>query len=99
LNAYQIEQKCGSQASYRADFYPVCEYLAEISKICALNDSKGWIEAQKSLLKNNGYAVLIENLPTKLKTIKRLSLLVGNCTGAIAKDLPIGSGVMKPPHF
>ena len=65
--ADQIEQKFGSQASYLADFYPICEYLAEASKTCVPNNSKSWMEAQKSMLKNNDYAVVIENITVYLE--------------------------------
>jgi len=111
--ADQIEQKFGSQASYLADFYHVCEYLAEASKTCAPNDSKGWMEAQKSLLKNNGYAVVIENLTAYLEVdeiennkapVRACHRYLSNRTnqldykGAIAKDLPIGSGEIESAH-
>jgi hypothetical protein len=111
--ANQIEDKFGTQASYLVDFYHICEYLADAAKTCAPNDNKAWMDIQKGLLKNNEYAVVIENLvpyleadeieeaQAKVRACHRyLSNRVGQLDykGAIEKGLPIGSGEIESAH-
>ncbi|MCK5814249.1 MAG: hypothetical protein KAH03_08315 [Cocleimonas sp.] len=62
----QIKDKFGDQGSYLIDFYHVCEYLAEASTDCAANDDD-WMNTQKQHLKNNQYALVIENLKAHLE--------------------------------
>ena len=65
--ADQTNAKFGAQASYLADFFHVCEYLAAASKTCAPSAHQVWTESQKSLLKNNEFAVVIGNLTAYLE--------------------------------
>ena len=51
--AEQFAVTFGAQASDLVDFYHVCDYLAEASKICAPAAPHAGMETQKRLLKNN----------------------------------------------
>ena len=87
--------------------------MAEAAKTCAPDDSKTWVETQKGLLKNNEYAVVIENLTPYLEAneIETAQAKVRAChryltnrvgqldyKGAIEKGLPIGSGEIESAH-
>ena len=111
--ARQIGDKFGAQASYLIDFYHICEYLAEAAKTCAPAAEKTWVDIQKSLLKNNEYAVVIENLVPYLEAgeVEEAQATVRAChrylsnrigqldyKGAIEKGLPIGSGEVESAH-
>lgn len=109
----QIEDKFGIQASYLVDFYHICEYLAAAAKTCAPDDEKTWVDLQKGLLKNNEYAVVIDNLAPYSEaddvdetraTVRACHRYLSNRTeqldykGAIEKGLPIGSGEIESAH-
>lgn len=111
--AAQTQAKFGIQASYLVDFFHVCEYLAAASKTCAPDGHLVWIENQKNLLKNNEYAVVIENLAAFLEAdaIQNEKAPVRSChrylsnrtdqldyKGAIDQGLPIGSGEIESAH-
>lgn len=111
--ADQTHAKFGSQASYLVDFFHVCDYLATASKTCAPEASQVWMETQKRLLKNNEYAVVIENLMVHLEAediendkapVRACHRYLSNRTGqldykgAIEKGLPIGSGEIESAH-
>lgn len=111
--AEQVENKFGSQGYYLIDFFHVCEYLAEAAKVCAVNESEIWTEKQKSLLKNNDYQRVLENLKPSVEgdDIQDSKAPVRACyrylsnridhldyKGAIEKGLPIGSGEIESAH-
>ena len=100
-----------SQLSYR--FFHVCECLAEASKIIAKEAPEAWMETQKSLLKNNDFAVVIANLNPYIEAdeinndkapVRACHRYLSNRTGqldykgAIEKGLPIGSGEIESAH-
>lgn len=111
--ADQVDNKFGTQGSFLVDFYHVCDYLSAAAKVCAANDSKAWIETQKSLLKNNDYKLVIENLLPYLEgddiqdnnaPVRACHRYLSNRTeqlnykSAIEKGLPIGSGEIESAH-
>jgi len=111
--ALQIADKFGDQSHYLIDYYHVCEYLADASKICAPNATTAWMDGQKSLLKNNEFSIVISNLELYLEAdnIKNDKAPVRACyrylsnrtnqldyKGAIEKGLPIGSGAVESAH-
>jgi hypothetical protein len=111
--ADQTNAKFGAQASYLADFFHVCEYLADASKTCAPNAPQAWMKIQKSLLKNNDYAAVLDNLTPYLEVdevendkapVRACRRYLSNRTdqldyqGAIEKGLPIGSGEIESAH-
>ena len=111
--ACQTKAKFGEQASYLVDFFHVCEYLAAASKTCDPDSPLLWTETQKSLLKNNEFVTVIENLALYLEAeaIESDKAPVRAChrylsnrvdqldyKGAIEKSLPIGSGEIESAH-
>ena len=111
--ADQVNDKFGVKASYLIDFFHVCEYLAEASKIIAKEAPEAWMETQKSLLKNNDFAVVIANLKPYIEAdeinndkapVRACHRYLSNRTdqldykGAIEKGLPIGSGEIESAH-
>jgi len=109
----QTKAKFGGQASYLVDFFHVCEYLVAASKTCDPSNPQPWTESQKSLLKNNESAVVIENLVPYLEAeaIESDKAPVRAChrylinrldqldyKGSIEKGLPIGSGEIESAH-
>ena len=111
--ADQVNAKFGVQASYLIDFFHVCEYLAAASKTTAKDSPQVWMETQKSLLKNNDFAVVIANLIPYMEAdgidndkapVRACHRYLSNRTdqldyrGAIEKGLPIGSGEIESAH-
>jgi hypothetical protein len=87
--------------------------LAASSKTCAPNAPQAWTEIQKSLLKNNDYAAVLDNLTPYLEVdevendkapVRACRRYLSNRTdqldyqGAIEKGLPIGSGEIESAH-
>ena len=108
----QAESVFGAQSSFLVDFYHVCEYLAAAATSCS-KETKSWMNTQKELLKS-GQAhrviatledflepedVLDENAPVR-KAHRYLSNRQEqlNYDLAIAKKLPIGSGLIESAH-
>jgi hypothetical protein len=111
--AEQFAATFGSQASSLVDFYHVCDYLAEASKICAPDAPHAWMETQKQLLKNNeGTAVLTqlrdyveaEEITNDHAPVRACFRYLRNrphhldYKGALEKGLPIGSGEIESAH-
>ena len=108
----QIEEQFGADGAYLVDFYHVCEYLAEAAARCA-TDTRTWMEEQKSLLKSNQHKHVRLNLMPHIEPpecedqnapVRRAFRYLSNRVeqldyqGAIAKDLPIGSGEIESAH-
>lgn len=111
--ANQVSDKFGTQGSFLVDFYHVCEYLAEASKVCAANDERVWMEKQKNALKNNEYKSVLKDLSPFLEgaeiednraPVRACHRYLSNRTDqldyktAIEKGLPIGSGEIESAH-
>jgi hypothetical protein len=111
--ADQVSKKCGKQGRYLVDFYHVCEYLSEASKICAVGDEKAGMSRQKKDLKQNDFQKVIGCLKPYLEDIsvdndkapvrachRYLSNRVTQLDhkSAIEKGLPIGSGEVESAH-
>ncbi len=111
--AEQFATAFGGQASYLVDFYHVCDYLAAASSTCAPDVPHAWLETQKCHLKNNdGLEVLTQLQPyVEAEEIANEHAPVRACVrylsnrlqyldykGAIAKELPIGSGEIESAH-
>ena len=67
LRVVRSPQVLERKASYLVDFFHVCEYLAAASKTCDPGSPLLWTETQKSLLKNNEFVTVIENLALYLE--------------------------------
>ena len=111
--ADQIKQCLGEPGRYLLDFYHLCEYLAHASSSCAPEDSKGWLEQQKRRLKRNYVAAVLRALhphlepaavPDKAAPVRAAARYIHNrldqldYKGAMAAELPIGSGEIESAH-
>lgn len=108
--AEQIEQCLGEPGRYLLDFYHLCEYLGSASSVCAPKDSEAWLEQQKQRLKRNHVAAVLRALhpfleigsvPDKTAPVRAAYRYISNrlqqldYKGAIAAELPIGSGEIE----
>lgn len=108
--ATQMEARFGAQGTFLVDFFHLCEYLGEASKVCAANDPPTWMEKQKGRLKANRADAVLEALAPFVEMDdsdgpatacdryirNRLSQL--DYQGAIQRGLPIGSGEIESAH-
>lgn len=111
--AAQIDQRFRDPGRYLLDFYHLCEYLADASSSCAPEDSYGWLEQQKRRLKRNHVAAVLKALHPYLEPSSVLDktapvraayryihnqLQQLDYKGALAAELPIGSGEIESAH-
>lgn len=111
--AIQVKAQFGEQASYLLDFYHLSEYLAAASAICSPTHPNAWLKQQQQHLKRNGWQQVLAALRPNLEPLttadaqapvraayryiqNRPSQL--DYQGAIAADLPIGSGEIESAH-
>ena len=106
----QSKIQFGSQGHYLVDFFHVCEYLSDASKVCEPEDSKSWVDTQKDRLKNNDVKAVREALKPFIDNdcddhpVTSCDRYLGNrledldYKGAIEKGLPIGSGEIESAH-
>jgi hypothetical protein len=107
--ATQVEARFGAQGAFLVDFFHLCEYLGEASKVCAANDPQAWMDQQKGRIKGNRADAVLEALAPFVETggdgpatacdryiRNRLSQL--DYQGAIQRGLPIGSGEIESAH-
>lgn len=109
----QVEQQFGDQGSYLIDFYHVCEYLSEASKIIAPAAGEAWMEAHKEALKTGRLDEVLRALvphceppgtsdeQAPVRACHRY--LSGRAhqlkyREALAEGLPIGSGEIESAH-
>lgn len=106
----QLDLRFGTQGAFLVDFFHLCEYLGEASKVCAASDPKAWMEKQKSRLHANQVDAVLEALAPWVEADhddhpvtacdryirNRLSQL--DYLGAIQRGLPIGSGEIESAH-
>ena len=92
------------------DFFHLCEYLGEASKVCAAEDPQAWLEVQKDRLKANQAAAVLDTLAPFVQADNdddpvtagdrylrnRLDQL--DYQGALQRGLPIGSGEIESAH-
>ena len=92
------------------DFFHLCEYLGEASKICAANDPQAWPDVQKDRLKVNQAAAILDTL-APFVSVENADDPVTACDhylrnrldqlddqGALQRGLPIGSGEIESAH-
>lgn len=109
----QVECQFGTQATYLVDFYHGCEYLAAASKICCPTQTEIWMERQKALLKTNQAKAVLQALaphreaadkPDDEAPVRACYRYLTNrldqldYQGALANNLPIGSGEIESAH-
>ena len=107
----QVATVFGRQASYLVDFFHVAEYLADAAKTCGGSDPKAWVAARKKdLREGRSHAVIVElGKGREPETAAERPAAVAyrylseranqlDYAGALAKDLPIGSGEIESAH-
>lgn len=111
--ASQMAARFGHPGRFLLDFYHVCDYLAAASQVCHPIDPKAWLEQQKNRLKRNHVGALLKALepyreadgvPDKQAPVRAAHRYLHNrpnqldYKGAIAAELPIGSGEIESAH-
>ena len=111
--ADQIAQRLGQPGRYLLDFYHLCDYLVDASPVCAPDNPKAWLEQQKRRLKHNHVAAVLkalrpsleaDSVPDKTAPVRAAYRYMHNrleqldYKGAIADELPIGSGEIESAH-
>ncbi len=111
--ATQVDTHFGSPGRYLLDFYHLCDYLAEASQVCAPNAPEAWMEVQKRRLKRNHFGAVLKTLkparepdavPDNQAPVRVAYRYILNrpnhldYKGAIASELPIGSGEIESAH-
>jgi hypothetical protein len=107
--ANQVDLQFGTQGTYLVDFFHLCEYLGEASKVCAANDPQAWLDVQKDRLKTNQSAAVLDALAplvgadsddpvTACDRYLRNRRDQLDYQGALQKGLPIGSGEIESAH-
>jgi hypothetical protein len=108
--ANQVDVQFGTQGTYLVDFFHLCEYLGEASKVCAADHPQAWLEVQKDRLKANQATAVLDALAPFVQADhdddpvtacerylhNRLDQL--DYQGAIRRGLPIGSGEIESAH-
>jgi Uncharacterised protein family (UPF0236) len=109
----QVERHFGSQASYLIDFYHVSEYLAAAAGPIAGAEAHAWLGEQQERLKNNRLRSVLGALRPHLEAarvaegeapVRACYRYLANRAqyldyrGALAADLPIGSGEVESAH-
>lgn len=108
--APQMDVRFGARGTFLVDFFHLCEYLGEASKVCAANDPRAWVEQQKARLKANRADAVLEALApfvdmdggdgpaTACDHYLRHRLDPLDYQGALRQGLPIGSGEIESAH-
>jgi Uncharacterised protein family (UPF0236) len=111
--ATQVELQFGGSGRYLLDFYHLCDYLADASRVCAPHDPQAWMEQQKRRLKRNYFGAVLKTLKpyrepdgvpdpqAPVRAAYRYLLNRPNhldYQGAITSELPIGSGEIESAH-
>ena len=111
--ASQIDHRFGELSRYLLDFYHVCEYLADASRICSPNAPKAWMDEQKQQLKCNHFSAVLEaikpyrepdSVPDKLAVVRAAYRYLFNrpnhldYKNTLDSNLPIGSGEIESAH-
>lgn len=109
----QMEVQFGAQGQYLIDFYHVCDYLSAAGEVIAGKDKSGWMKEKKDWLKENRWKEVLEalqpflepeHLPDAQAPVRACFCFLSNHSqfldykGALAADLPIGSGEIESAH-
>lgn len=111
--ATQVEVRFGDPGRYLLDFYHLCDYLADASRVCEPNHPKAWMVRQKRRLKRNHFGAVLkalkphrepDSVPDQQAPVRAAYRYLLNrpnhldYKGAIASELPIGSGEIESAH-
>jgi hypothetical protein len=109
----QMERRFGTQVRYLIDFSHLGDYLAAAAEACAPDHPITWLEQQKMRLRQNHSEAVLDELAPFLERdkLKQAEAPVQACyryidnrpgqfdyAGALAADLPIGSGEIESAH-
>lgn len=109
----QMDLTFGARGEYLLDFYHLCDYLSAAAGAIVGDDKAGWIEEKQELLKQNRWQEVVESLQPFLEDahladqnapVRACYRYIENHTdfidykGAIAEELPIGSGEIESAH-
>lgn len=109
----QSREVFGTQASVLTDFFHVSEYLAAAGQVCRPVAPRPWLHTQQRRLKRGAlesvFAALEvhlepESVPDEAAPVRAARRYLGNrqdaldYAGAIARELPIGSGLIESGH-
>lgn len=109
----QFEEQFGANAGYLLDLFHLCDYLAPVAAKHSQTNSALWLENQKQLLKANRWKHVLNELETYLEPqewpdeqapARCAHRYISSRTdqldyaGAIAAQLPIGSGLVESAH-
>ena len=113
VNTFQEQFGSGpdSRASYTVDFHHVSDYLAAAAQVVALKDNKPWLHQQQELLKQNRVSQVLCALEAHREPEQQKEAPVRSAyeyiderrqhmdyAGALAANLPIGSGEVEGGH-
>ena len=100
-----------SRAAYMVDFHHVSDYLAAAAQVVAPKDNKPWLHQQQGLLKQNQVSQVLCALEPHREPQEQKEAPVRSAhdyiderrqhmdyAGALAADLPIGSGEVEGGH-
>jgi hypothetical protein len=111
--ALQMEARFGEPGRFLLDFYHLCDYLADASRVCAPNAPKAWMEEQKRRLKQNHFRAVLkalkpfrepDSVPDPQAPVRAAYRYLHNrpqhldYKTTIAAQLPIGSGEIESAH-
>lgn len=106
----QVKEQFGEQTSFLVDFYHLSEYLAAAAQAIAGTGARSWLWQQQERLKANRVAQVLAELAAQREadSVEEVNAPVRRCeryikarldyldyAGAIARDLPIGSGEIE----
>lgn len=109
----QMDARFGQPSRFLLDFYHLCDYLADASRVCAPNNPKAWMEQQKSRLKQNHFKAVLkalkpfrepDSVPDPHAPVRAAYRYLHNrpqhlnYKDTIADKLPIGSGEIESAH-
>jgi hypothetical protein len=107
----RMEAQFGAQANYLVDFPHLCAYLSAAAEGIAAKDKPAWRKEKQDWLKDNRWPEVLESLrpcveeadiPDPEAPVRACFRYIANRTpfldykGALAADLPIGSGEIDP---
>jgi len=109
----QSHEVFGTQASVLTDFYHVSEYLAAAGQVCRPGAPRQWLHLQQKRLKRGALEPVLTALEAQLEPqtvadaaapVRAARRYLSNrrdaldYAGAIARELPIGSGLIESGH-
>jgi len=113
VNTFQEQFGSGpdSRATYTVDFHHVSDYLAAAAQVVAPKDNKPWLHQQQELLKQNQVSQVLGALEPHREPEEQKEAPVRSAhdyiaerqqhmdyAGALAAELPIGSGEVEGGH-